>query len=89
MLAPILVPALVTNKTIPPHLRADRWELSRDGEMALRRTSEICGELPSGAWLDLPEDAAQPVILSAPEELTACFNEQIAPRFQRGRPAGM
>jgi hypothetical protein len=89
VLAPLLVPVLVTNRNVPPNLRADRWELSRDGDMARQRTIEICGELTGDAWIDLPETAAQPVLLSASAERTACFNEKIAPRFQRGRPAGI
>ncbi|MEO0605806.1 MAG: hypothetical protein AAF211_30520, partial [Myxococcota bacterium] len=67
-LAPIYVPANWTARNVPPHLRADRWELTPDGQRAHALFEERCGELAAGAWIDFPPDAWQPELKAAPDD---------------------
>jgi hypothetical protein len=70
--------------TVPAHLRADRWELTREGQAARARGEQRCGAFADGVWVDRPESAAQPVLLGAPDTQRDCFAEQVAPAFTRG-----
>ena len=86
ILSPFVVSNITTQNQIPPQYRVDRWELSRDGQQALRRTEELCGPLPADGWIDMTEQDAQPAIHGVSEALEACFDQEVAPYFQRGRP---
>ena len=89
LISPLVVSTITTNNQVPPQFRADRWELSRDGQHARQRTEEQCGPLPSGCWIDMTEQDVQPIIYGASAELEQCFVNEIAPRFQRGRPVDL
>ena len=69
---------------VPPRLRADRWELTRDGGRARDLAERECGELPDGAWVDLPHGATRPVLLDASDEQLRCFDETVVPMFSIG-----
>ncbi len=78
-----VVPSNWTARNVPPHLRADRWELSPDGRRAHELIEKHCGTLGDDAWIDFPRDALQPQLENASDELTTCFETNIAPRFVR------
>jgi len=77
----IVVPSNWTDRNVPSHLRADRWELTPDGQIARSRTESECGEMPYGVWIDAPPGAARPVLLGATDEMVACFDDRVAPAF--------
>ncbi|MBX2802982.1 MAG: RNA methyltransferase [Myxococcales bacterium] len=85
LLSPLIVPANWTERNVPPHLRADRWELSDEGMRARSVTEAECGALPHEVWLDFPDHADEPSLERGAEALTDCFASKVAPRFARDR----
>lgn len=70
---------------VPPRWRADRWEVSRDGEEAWGHTRHLCPDAGSDAWIRFDEGDLAPRLEGAPADATACFAARVAPRYSRDR----
>lgn len=81
----VVAPRNVQSRTVPPHLREGRWEMSIEGRQVRALTESTCGELPDGVWLDRPDPGALPVLLDASDSLDACYEEQVLPQLRTQR----
>ncbi|MFT5687011.1 MAG: hypothetical protein ACI8RZ_007968 [Myxococcota bacterium] len=82
----VFLTPVISDRNIPPQWRADRWELSRDGLRVREQTEALCGVLLPDTWIDFPDDALHPKLQNASSEQTTCFEAEVVPHVQRGRP---
>lgn len=80
VIAAFVAPRLWIARNVPPYLRADRWELSRDGMVARELAERVCGPLPEGAYVDLPAGAEVPTLVGGSAQLQRCFDDKMTPR---------
>ena len=53
---------------VPPQWRADRWELSRDGEQAWEALRARCGDPGPAAWISFDTGDLQPTLRHGPQQ---------------------